>query len=114
LSTLIIISTPPTIDLEALELVLALAAFDQAPSLLLLGSGLHYANQLQEAKKLSGKSPAKVMSALPIYDCENIYIRRSDIGAQGLAEEDLHDFCQFVDNEEIQSIIKQSNHCVNF
>lgn len=114
MSTLIIISTPPTLDLEPIELVLALAAFEQAPCLLLLGSGIHYANQLQQAKKPAGKSPAKVMSALPMYDCENIYIRRSDIAKQGLAEEDLLSFCKPLENAEIQAIIKQSNHCVNF
>ena len=34
--TLIIISNPPSQDLEPLELLLALAAFEQAPKILLL------------------------------------------------------------------------------
>lgn len=114
MNTLIIISNPPSLDLEPIELVLALSAFDQNPSILLLGQGLHYANISQQAKKTEGKSPAKVMAALPMYDCENLFIRHSDLQEQGLGQEDLHDFCEILNDEEIKQVIKQSKHCVNF
>lgn len=112
--TLIIISTPPTLDLEPLELILAMAAFEQAPKVLLLGSGIHYFNKFQQAKKSNGKSPTKVASALPMYDCEEIFVRKQDLQAQGLDKTDLQDFCELVSNEQIKHIINQSKHCVNF
>lgn len=112
--TLIIISNPPSLDLEPLELLLALAAFEQAPKILLLGQGLHYANKLQQAKRTNGKSPSKVISALPMYDCEEILVRQEDLLQQGLALEDLQDFCRIVDNKQIKQLINQSKHCVNF
>lgn len=112
--TLIIISTPPTLDLEPLELILALAAFEQAPKVLLLGNGIHYLNKLQQAKKPNGKSPSKVISALPMYDCEDIFVREPDLQQCGLNKEDLQDFCRFIDNKQIKELIKQSKHCVNF
>lgn len=112
--TLIIISTPPTLDLEPLELILALAAFEQTPKVLLLGQGIHYANTLQKQKKPGGKSPSKVISALPMYDCEEILIREQDLLLQGLQINDLQSFCSFVNDEQIQQLIKHSKHCVNF
>ncbi len=112
--TLIIISSPPTLDLETIELVLALAAFEQAPKLLLLGQGIHYASLLQQEKKAKGKSPSKVVSALPMYDCETVYIAAKGLAEQGLEPEDLQSFCQLVDDEQIKQLIKQSKHCVNF
>lgn len=112
--TLIIISTPPTLDLEPLELILALAAFEQAPKVLLLGNGIHYLNKLQQAKKANGKSPSKVISALPMYDCEEIFVREQDMQLQGLSKEDLQGFCSLIGNDQIQVLIKQSKHCVNF
>lgn len=113
-TTLIIISTPPTLDLEPLELILAMAAFEQAPKVLLLGQGIHYFNKFQQAKKPNGKSPAKVASALPMYDCEEVFVREQDLEIQGLDRKDLQDFCSLVDNEQIKHIINQSKHCVNF
>ncbi len=112
--TLIIISTPPSLDLEPIELVLALAAFEQEPKLLLMGQGIHYANTLQQAKKAKGKSPSKVISALPMYDCEKIYVSAKGLADQGLEKSDLQDFCHLVDGEQIKQLIKQSKHCVNF
>ena len=111
--TLIIISTAPTLDLEPIELLLALAAFDQQPKLLLLGEGVLYANALQQAKRTNGKAVSKVMSALPMYDCEEIFIRQSDIKRFGLENDILHSFCTVIDNQKTQQLIQQSKHCVN-
>lgn len=112
--TLIIISSPPTLDLEPIELTLALAAFEQAPKILLLGQGIHYANLLQSEKKPNGKSPSKLMSALPMYDCEEIYVGIKGMYEQGLKQQDLQGFCHFVDDKSIKQLINQSKHCVNF
>ena len=111
--TLIIISSAPTLDLEPIELLLALAAFDQQPKLLLLGEGVLYANALQQAKRTNGKAASKVMSALPMYDCEEIFIRQSDIKRFGLENDILHPFCTAIDKQQVQQLIQQSKHCVN-
>jgi sulfur relay (sulfurtransferase) DsrF/TusC family protein len=112
--TLIIISSPPSLDLEPIELVLALAAFEQKPTLLLTGKGLHYMHTLQQEKRSNGKSPSKVVSVLPMYDCEKVFVRTSCLSEQGLCEEDLHDFCRLISDDEIKQLINLSKHCVNF
>ncbi|MEH6447343.1 MAG: DsrE family protein [Oleispira sp.] len=112
--TLIIVNSAPTPDLEPIELLLALAAFEQNPKLLLLGPGIFYANTLQQEKKANGKAAGKVLSALPMYDCEEIFISQSDLAQLSLTPDDLQSFCSLVSDEEIKQLIHQSKHCVTF
>jgi tRNA 2-thiouridine synthesizing protein C len=112
--TLIILTKAPTPDLEPVELLLALAAFEQNPKLLLLGPGIYHANSLQQEKKPQGKAAGKVLSVLPMYDCEEILISQSDFSHMSLDVEDLQSFCRLVSDEEIKQVIQQSKHCVTF
>lgn len=112
--TLIIISSPPTLDLEPIELTLALAAFEQAPKLLFINQGIHHLNVFQEMKKTNGKSPSKIISALPMYDCDEVFVAEKSMINEGLLKTDLQPFCQFLNNEQIKELIKHSKHCVNF
>lgn len=111
--TLIIINSAPTLDLEPIELVLALAAFEQQPKVLLTGLGIFHANTLQQAKRSNGKAANKVIPALPMYDCEEIFIRQSDIEHFGLEKDILQPFCTVLNKQQLQQLIKQSKHCVN-
>lgn len=112
--TLIIINTAPTLDLEPIELLLASAAFDQQPKLLLLNQGIFYANALQQEKRIKGKSAAKILAALPLYDCDEIYVRQKDLEHFGLDASSLQPFCTLINDAEIKTLIGQSNHCVSF
>lgn len=112
--TLIIINSAPTPDLEPIELLLALAAFEQKPKLLLLGAGIYHANAFQQEKKTQGKAAAKVLSALPMYDCEEIFISQSDLAQLSLSQEELQGFCQVISDNEIKQLIQHSKHCVTF
>jgi tRNA 2-thiouridine synthesizing protein C len=112
--TLIIVNSPPTLDLEPIELVLALSVFEQKPKLLLLGAGVFYANKHQQEKKPNGKASSKVLSALPMYDCDEVFVSQSDIDRLSIPKDELQDFCTLVTDEEIKQLIHQSKHCVNF
>jgi tRNA 2-thiouridine synthesizing protein C len=112
--TLIILTKAPTPDLEPVELLLALAAFEQNPKLLLLGPGIYHANTLQQEKKPKGKAAGKVISVLPMYDCEEILVSQSDLVQLSLGIEDLQGFCRLVSDDEIKQLIQQSKHCVTF
>ena len=84
--TLIIINSAPSLDLEPIELLLALAAFEQNPKVLLMGEGIFYANTLQ---------------------------RQSDIERFGLENDILQSTCTVLDKLTLQQLIQQSKHCVN-
>lgn len=111
--TLIIISSAPSLDLEPIELLLALAAFEQQPKVLLIGEGVLYANTLQLEKRTNGKAASKIVSALPMYDCEEIFICQSDIERFGLESDILQPFCTILNKQQRQMLIQQSKHCVN-
>jgi tRNA 2-thiouridine synthesizing protein C len=66
-STLIHVTTPPSPDCEALEYALALAAFDLEVAILFTGDGLFWLQPNQEARSTGGKSPSKLLAALPMF-----------------------------------------------
>lgn len=68
------ITTPPTLDSEVLELGMACAAFEQAVSFVFSGQGLHWLNPDLGAQRPGGKSPAKLLSALSMYDCDDLFV----------------------------------------
>lgn len=111
--TLIIINSAPSLDLEPIELLLALAAFEQNPKVLLMGEGIFHANTLQQAKRINGKAANKVMAALPMYDCDEVFVRQSDIEHFGLENDILQSTCTVLDKLTLQQLIQQSKHCVN-
>lgn len=112
--TLIIIKSAPTLDLEPIELLLASSAFDQSPQLLLMQEGIFHASTLQQEKRPQGKSAGKLLSALPMYDCGDVYVSKKDIVRYSLDEQKLQPFCILVDDKQIQDIISNSKHCVSF
>ncbi|TNC84088.1 MAG: hypothetical protein CSH36_15440 [Thalassolituus sp.] len=69
---LIIITTPPTPDCEALEFALAMAAFDHDVNIVFCGDGLFWLQPGQTARKPGGKNPQKLIKALPMYGIESI------------------------------------------
>ena len=70
-SVLVIIRTPPNADLEAAELVLALAAFDLPVKVVFCDAGLFWLLP-QQARKPNGKAAPKVLSAFPLYGIETL------------------------------------------
>lgn len=69
---LIHITTAPTPDCEALEYALAMAAFDLDVRLLFSGAGLAWLMAGQSPRKRDGKSPSKLLSALPMYGIDEL------------------------------------------
>ncbi len=68
---LVIIRTPPNADLEAAELILALAAFDLPVKVVFGDAGLFWLLP-QQARKPNGKAAPKVLSAFPLYGIETL------------------------------------------
>jgi tRNA 2-thiouridine synthesizing protein C len=70
--TLIHVTTPPSPDCEALEYALALAAFDLEVAILFTGDGLFWLQPNQEARTNGGKSPSKLLAALPMFGIDQV------------------------------------------
>ncbi|WP_221795517.1 DsrE family protein [Oceanobacter mangrovi] len=113
-STLVIVSQPPSPEPEALELAMALAAFDQQVGLLFTGAGLLWLVNDLQARQTGGKSPARLIKALPMYDCENIYACQQSLDQLGLAATSLSALARLIDSSAISQLIQQHDHCLRF
>ncbi|MBE0483437.1 MAG: DsrE family protein [Bacterioplanes sp.] len=110
-TTLVIIQSPPSPDLEALDVVLALAAFDTDLALLFLGAGKQWLHPSQQAMLVGGKSPSKALAALPMYGCDDIYyLNNTDQSCE------LHDssVATPLSVDQCQQLLTQCQHCLSF
>ncbi|MDP2762466.1 MAG: sulfurtransferase complex subunit TusC [Sideroxyarcus sp.] len=75
--------------LEALEVVLITAAFDQDVSLAFLDDGVYQLKKGQQTKDIETKNFSPAFRALEDYDIEKLYVEKEALAARGLTEEDL-------------------------
>ena len=113
-STLVVIQTPPTADAEPLELAMALAAFDLPVTLLFIDAGLLWLCKDQQARRDGGKSPSRLLSALPMYDCDEVYHSARDQQALNLTSEQLSNISTPVQDDEIQRLVARHNVTLGF
>jgi len=111
---LIILKSPPSSDLEAAELILACAAFEQAPALLLLGQGIHWALKDAGSIRADSKALNKLFSALPMYDCDQIYVEQDSLNNHQFNANQLHPFCTITDTQDIKKLMSQAKKTVAF
>lgn len=77
-----------TLAREGLEAVLACAAMDQVPALLLANDGVYQLLQ-QNAEAIGEKSLYRNLQALPMFGVETIHICRKSAETRGLTEAQL-------------------------
>jgi len=75
--------------LEALEVVLITAAFDQDVSLAFLDDGVYQLKKGQQTKGIETKNFSPAYRALEDYDIERLYVEQEALDARGLTVEDL-------------------------
>ena len=75
--------------LEALEVVLITAAFDQDVSLAFLDDGVYQLKKGQQTKGIETKNFSPTYRALEGYDIEKLYVEKEALEARGLSEADL-------------------------
>ncbi len=116
MSTLVVIQSTPygnTNAKDALDVLLTLAAFEQAPGLLLQGVGVHLLTSTQGPFKHAGK----MLAALPMYDVEQLYVDNSAIAAQGISQTQLAQCpldCQLLDQPAIGKLMASYQHVLVF
>lgn len=102
---LIIIRNAPSADLEAIELALAMGAFDHKVTLLFVGAGLLWLINHQQERKPDGKSPSKLVNALPIYDCEAVYYSRTDLESLQLDKHLINSAARELEPDAIRDLL---------
>ncbi|MCC6608049.1 MAG: sulfurtransferase complex subunit TusC [Burkholderiales bacterium] len=87
--------------LEALEVVLISAAFDQDVSLAFLDDGVYQLAKGQDTKPIEVKNFSPTYRALEGYDIEKLYVERESLEARGLTEDQLIVPVEVMSGEEL-------------
>lgn len=75
--------------LEALEVVLITAAFEQDVSLAFLDDGVYQLKKGQDTKSVGMKNFSPTYNALGDYDIKKIYVEKESLEERGLTSDDL-------------------------
>ncbi|ASP39782.1 hypothetical protein CHH28_14355 [Bacterioplanes sanyensis] len=111
---LVMVRSAPTPDPEALELILALAAFELPPKVIFEGAGMGWLLKDAQALHLGGKSPAKLVKSLPLFDCDQVYYLDQD-AIQGVIDAtQLTPSATPATREQIRQWIASADHCLSF
>tara|TARA_B100001109_G_scaffold255890_1_gene262522 strand:- start:252138 stop:252485 length:348 start_codon:yes stop_codon:yes gene_type:complete len=113
-SVCVVISTPPSPDPEVIELALALATFDHDVSLIFTGAGIGWLIKEQAARKITGKSPASLIKALPVYDCDRVLYCTDDNDRFHFNPGDLPAFARPASHQDVMSELAAADHCLSF
>ena len=100
--------------LEALEVVLISAAFDQDVSLAFLDDGVYQLVKGQQTKSLEVKNFSPTYRALEGYDIEKLYVERESMEARGLSQEQLLVPVQVVSAKEMARLMEEQDVIVGF
>lgn len=110
---LVIIRTPPNADLEAAELILALAAFDLPVKVVFSDGGLFWLLP-QQARKPNGKAAPKVLSAFPLYGIETLGYLADDAVRFGIATEHMPANACPLTPADFQQHLQHAGCCLTF
>jgi len=101
--------------LEALEVVLIGAAFDQHVSVLFMDDGVYQLKKKQDPRTHLGiKNFSKTFQLFEDYEVEVVYVEKEALQQRGLNEDDLIIPVNSVSTAEIQQIMKQQDCIFSF
>ncbi len=100
--------------LEALEVVLIAAAFDQDVSMVFCDDGVYQIVKGQHTKFIDVKNFSPTYRALEGYDVEKLYVSKESMEERGLTEEDLLVDVEVVDNAKMAGLMEDQDVVLSF
>jgi tRNA 2-thiouridine synthesizing protein C len=100
--------------LEALEVVLISAAFDQDVTLAFLDDGVYQLAKGQHTKAIDVKNFSPTYRALEGYDIEKLYVERESLEARGLTEDQLIVPVEVMSGEELAKRMEEQDVVIGF
>ena len=99
---------------DALDTALTSAVFEQPVTMLFMGDGVLQLIQAQQPAGIQQKNLAATLSALPLYDIEQLYVCASAMQQRGLKAEDCVLPVQLLDSNAIAELIRQHDVVLSF
>ena len=100
--------------LEALEVVLIAATFDQDVSLVFLDDGVYPLVRGQKTNGIEMKNFSPTYRALDDYDVNKLYVERESLQARGLTAEDLIVPVEILDSAQLGRLMAQQDVVLSF
>jgi tRNA 2-thiouridine synthesizing protein C len=100
--------------LEALEVVLISAAFDQDVSLAFLDDGVYQLVKGQHTKAIDVKNFSPTYRALEGYDIEKLYVEKESLEQRGLTQADLLVDVEVMSSAEIAKMMAEQDVVISF
>lgn len=98
---------------EALDMVLATAAFDQKVRLLFTDEGVFQLVKQQAPSLIKQKNIEKTLQAFALYDINDIYFCESSAHTRGLDTSQLYDNAQALNIQACQDLLKQADKIIS-
>lgn len=90
---------------EALDIALSAAAFDISVSLLFMDDGVYQLLKGQQPMHNHTKKLESVLSALPLYDINDLWVERESMTARGVASDALSQPAKPIASAEIAALV---------
>lgn len=100
--------------LEALEVVLISAAFDQDISMVFLDDGVYELVKGQQTKSIEVKNFSPAYRALDDYDVEKLYVDADSLAARGLTADQLLVPVEVLDAAQIAALMDEQDVVISF
>ena len=100
--------------LEALEVVLISAAFDQDVSLVFVDDGVYQLKRNTKTQGIETKNFSPTYRALEGYDVEKLYVERESLAARGMTEDDLVVQVTVLDGAAMGELMEQQDVVLSF
>lgn len=100
---------------DAIDAVLAGGLYAQAVSLFFMGDGVfQLLDQKAKEKKIGSKPLSKKLSALSLYDIDNIYVCSDSLAARGIEQNQLCIDVNVLDKQSINNSIRDNSAILSF
>jgi tRNA 2-thiouridine synthesizing protein C len=100
--------------LEALEVVLVGAAFEQDVTVVFLDDGVFQLKKGQDTGQAGMKNFSPAYRALEMYDVEKLYVEKESMQARGLTADDLILAVEVLTKAELGALMEQQDVILNF
>jgi tRNA 2-thiouridine synthesizing protein C len=100
--------------LEALEVVLIGAAFEQDVSVIFMDDGVFQLAKGQDTAGIGMKNFSPTYRALEMYDVEKLYVSKESLEARGLSEDDLLVDVEVKTAAEIRDLMEEQDVILTF
>lgn len=100
---------------EAIDAALAASIYDQDLSILFMDDGVFQLLREQNAQGISQKNIAAILSSLPLYGVENIYVHQESLTQRCITHNELAlEDLKLLSSIEITALLSQQEHILSF